>query len=218
MQMTDMDEILNPVRFVNIGLRLSNLILVMWENKVNSTWMDVNFLPQYGSSHCWTFNVPTWSTFPPFWLPSGLVRLGSLPQGKIFFISFLSFLVLFLLLSFSGFDSFEFSVLKLFLILLDVEIDWTVGLVAITIFNDPFDKLNDFRDILGDSCYVIRKLNSKVSIIMRSITPYHRRIMIPIFWRTKSTQFLLLLSFLLFYLPHQLCSCRIGCYIRNAFS
>ena len=146
--MANVHEILNPITLVHVGFWLSYLVLMVWEDKVNSSRMDVDFLPQNCCRHSTTLNMPSRSSFAPLWFPSGFIGFGGLPQSKIILMSLLTFLVLFLFFSLGWLNSFEFAVFEFFLILLNTEVDRPVGLVAIAIFDYFFNKFDNFRDKL----------------------------------------------------------------------
>ncbi len=158
-----MDEVFDPISLVIVCLRLSQLVLMMWEDKVNTTRMNVELLTQNRGSHSRAFNVPSRSSFTPRRIPFWFIRLGGFPKSEILLILFLSFLISFLLLSFSLFDSFQFAIFEFFLKCFDIEVDRSIGRIGISICNNSFDKGNNLRDILGNSGNIVRNANSKLT-------------------------------------------------------
>ena len=159
--MTDMDEIFYPVGFIMVSLWLSKLVLMMREDKVNSTRMNIEFLPKNRARHRRALNMPPRPSLPPRRIPFRLVRLRSFPKCKILFILLFSFLVSFLFFSLCLFHSFEFTVFEFLSKCLNVKINWSVWCICITVGDDLLNKCHNFRDILSNSGDVVGNLNSK---------------------------------------------------------
>ena len=158
-----MDEIFYPVCLIIECFRLSQLILMVREDKVDSTRMNVKILSQNFTSHGWAFNMPARSSISPRWGPKRFFWFGSFPKCKIFFVSLFSLIISFLFLSLSFFHSFQLSIFKFFLKGSEIKVHWTIRSIGITIFNNLFNKLDDFRNILGNSSQIIWIFYSKLS-------------------------------------------------------
>jgi len=161
--MANMDKIFYPVWLIVECFRLSQFILMMREDKIDSTWMNVKVLSQNFTSHCWAFNMPARSSITPWWRPKRFFWFNSFPKCKIFFVPLFSLLISFLFFSLSFLYSFQLSVFEFFLIGSEIKIYWAIGRISISILNNPFNKLDDFRHKLGNSCQIIWIFNSQLS-------------------------------------------------------
>lgn len=163
-QMTHMQKIVSPLRLVVIGLRLCKLVLMVGENQIDSSWVDVHLLAEDWHCHGRALYMPTRTAFAPRWGPFGLFRLGSFPQCEIFFIFLFALFVFFFLFSLGLFDSFKFPVFKLFPESFDIKVDWSMRGIRIPVGNDSFNKGNNFRNILSDPSNIVRSFNTKLSV------------------------------------------------------
>lgn len=71
------------------------------------------------------------------------------------------------------------------MIFLDAEVDGSVGLIAIAIFDDFFDEFDNFGDVLSDSGDVIGKLNPKISIVIILLLHVFEEFVFPSFRKLK---------------------------------
>mmetsp|Transcript_107762 Transcript_107762/g.292123 ORF Transcript_107762/g.292123 Transcript_107762/m.292123 type:complete len:346 (-) Transcript_107762:303-1340(-) len=71
--------VLLPIR----RLALGDLVLVVWEDEVGATSMDVQGVPQVLLCHSTALDVPAGSARSPGRLPRGLARLGRLPEHEV---------------------------------------------------------------------------------------------------------------------------------------
>jgi len=161
MKMPHMDVIFYPVSFIMVSFWLRKLVLMMRENEVNSTWVNIEFLTKNRARHSRALNVPTRSSLSPRRIPLWFVRLRSFPQCKILFILFLSFLVIFLFFSLCLFHSFKFTIFKFFSKSLNIEINWSIWCIGITIGDDFLNKGHNLRDILCNSGDIVGNLYSE---------------------------------------------------------
>jgi len=161
--MAHMDEIFYPVCLIIECFRLSQLILMMREYKIDSTWLNVKILSKNFTSHCWAFNMPARSSIAPRWRPKRFFWFSSFPKHKIFFVPLFSLLISFLLFCLSFLHSFQFSIFKFLLKGSEIKIDRAVRSIGIPIFNNFINKLDNFRNILGNSRQIIWIFYSKLS-------------------------------------------------------
>src|SRR5512133_333495 len=71
-----------------VALRLRDLVLVMREDQVVAAAMDIDLLAQVTQVHRRALNVPARPSLAPGAVPTGLARLGRLPEGEITFVLF----------------------------------------------------------------------------------------------------------------------------------
>lgn len=79
-KMACVPEMIDPIVAAIVGLRLSKLVVMVRETKINSSRVNVNrvFFENW-ISHCRTFNMPSRSSWTPFAIPWRLVFLGFFP-------------------------------------------------------------------------------------------------------------------------------------------
>jgi hypothetical protein len=160
MQVTHVNKVLGPVGLVVVSLYLRELVLMMRENKIDPTRVNVHLIPQNRARHRRTFDVPSGSALSPGGLPLWLSGLCIFPQREILFVSLLVLLVCLLCLSLSLRDSLQLPILELLAVGLDVKIDRSVRLICIPVLNNFFDISNDLRDVLCDSSDRIGRFHS----------------------------------------------------------
>lgn len=166
--MSNMDEVLDPIWFVVIGLGLRYLVFVVRKDQINSSWVNIELSPQNFSNHRRAFNVPSWTAVSPGGTPEGFPWLYSFPKCEVVLV-LLAKLTDFSFFSLSLFDSLELSVLKFGLVLLDIEVNWAFGWISEAIFDNRFDELDDFWDVFSDSGEVVRIFNTELFHIREKI-------------------------------------------------
>lgn len=164
MQMANMDEVLDPVSFVVVCFRLCKLVLMMWEDKIDTAWMNIELLAQDGGCHGRALYVPSWPALTPRRIPLGFIRLRGFPKSEILFIPFLSFFVGLFCLSFRLFDSFKFAIFEFFLKGPNIEVDRSIWRIGIAICDNSFDKGHNLRHIFCNSGDIVRNANSQLAL------------------------------------------------------
>lgn len=164
MEMADMNEVLNPISFIVVSLRLSKFVFVMWEDKINTTWMNVKLLTQDRCRHSRALNVPSRPALTPRRIPFRLIWLWGFPKCKIFFVPFLTFLICLFFLSFSLFNSFKLAIFEFFLKCFNIKVDRSIGRICIAIGNNSFNKGHNLWHILCNSSNIVRNANSKLAL------------------------------------------------------
>src|SRR5690349_7244909 len=82
-QVTAVGEVVNPLVALVVGLGLSQLVVMVREGEIDSSRVNVHSAAQNLRSHHRALNVPSGTTRTPRRIPSGLARLGSLPESKV---------------------------------------------------------------------------------------------------------------------------------------
>lgn len=176
-----MEEIICPLWFIVISFRLCKFILMMWEDEINTSGVDIHLLSQNWNSHSWTFDMPSRSSLSPWRWPFRFVGFSCFPESEIFFISFFSLFIRLLLLGFSLFDSFKFSVFEFFSESFNVKVYGSVWCIGVTVINDFFDKSNNLRNVFCNSGKIIWSFNTELTWIRWKFTSYHQRNQLTIF-------------------------------------
>ena len=65
------------------GFRLQDLVLVVGEDKVVATAVDVDLLAQVAVDHCRALDVPSGPALSPGGVPGDLAGFGGLPDGEV---------------------------------------------------------------------------------------------------------------------------------------
>src|SRR5215813_9720693 len=62
---------------------LGNLVLVVWEDQIETAAMDVKRLAELGIAHRGALDVPARTTTPPWAVPARNIRARRLPQHEV---------------------------------------------------------------------------------------------------------------------------------------
>lgn len=158
-QVTGVQEVTDPVIILKESLRLSQLVLMMWESEIKPSSMDVHGLD--GPDHGRTLDVTAGLALPPQSFPRWLSRLGSFPQSKVLLGLLLtqsvcrnaqvSFSLLqWFLVSHSFQHQFGVRVLRTGIKLLSIKVNYTVSFIPITVGNNLLHKVHNLWNILTD--------------------------------------------------------------------
>ena len=126
------------------SLCLSNLTLMVREHQVHTTTMDVEHLAQVLTTHRRTFAVPSGETVAPrTWPAHDMFGLSLLPQGKVGLILLLAHTSQFttLVLDVLQRTAREDTILELFVVSLDIEINRTIALVGKSVVQNLLHQL-----------------------------------------------------------------------------
>lgn len=191
MQMADMDKVLDPVGLIVVRLRLGKFVLVMRENEIDTSRVNVHLLAENGARHRRALDVPARPSFSPRRSPFRLIRLRRLPKSKIVFTLLLSSFIGLFLLSLCILNTLQLPVLELAFISLDIKVNRSIGSIGIAIRYNLLDKGNNFRNVLGNSGDIVGQFDSEFARDNSSCTSCHQRSHFPTSLRTQNTPHLL---------------------------
>lgn len=82
-QVTAVGKVVDPLIALVVGLGLSQLVVMVREGEIDSSRVNIHAAAQDLRSHHRALNVPSGTARTPRRVPSGLARLGGLPESKV---------------------------------------------------------------------------------------------------------------------------------------
>ena len=132
------------------GLGLSDLTLVMGEDQVHATTVDVKLLAEILSSHSCALCMPAWEAFAPGAGPAhDMLGLRLLPEGKVQWAMLLILSIKRARIAQHVFDaaSTQLSIVKALVILLYIEVDRSIALIGKACVKDLLRQGNLLNDV-----------------------------------------------------------------------
>ncbi len=166
-EMPRVDEVIDPLRTVVVGLALGELVRVVRELEVHPPGVDVDREVHHRGGHRGALDVPAGPAGAPGRVPGRLVLLRLLPQGEVLRTPFIAQKLRqvalglqqeLLVLAVAGLQN-AVQEPAVSLVLLDVEVHAAVGGVGEPVLNYFLDKLNNFGHVLGDPGHNIGQLH-----------------------------------------------------------